>query len=88
MRLEEWPFAFCDTLARCFKQWLEETFNLFRVAVVSVERDEYVVLFSEQVCGFGKYDRTEGCICNIETRSELAASCGNLDDAVGLSVGE
>ena len=88
VRLEERAFPFCDALAGSFEQWLEETFNLLRVAVVGVKRDEHVVFLSEQVSGFGENDRTESSVCDFQAGSELAATCGNLDDAVGLRVRE
>ena len=86
--LEEGAFAFGDALAGGFEKRLEEALDFLRVAVVGVESDEDVVFLGENVDGFGQNDGPECGVVDIETGSELAATGGNLDDPVGIGIGE
>ncbi len=86
--LEKRAFSICDALAGSVEERPEEGVDFGRVAVVGVKADEDVVFLSENVDGFGKDDGTEGRVVNCGAGSELAATSGNLDNAIGLGLGE
>jgi len=86
--LEKRALAGGDALAGSLQQRLEETFDLGRVAVIGVERDEHIVFLGEHVAGLGKHDGSEGSVFHCRAGSELAAAGGNLDNSVGFRFGK
>ena len=88
MGLEKRAFSFGNALPRRFEEWLEKSVHLFRMAMVRVQSDQYIVLLRQNMGGLGKYDGPEGRVLYTKTRSELAASGRNLDDAIRFRIGE
>lgn len=88
MGLEEGAFAGGNAFARGVEEGSEEGIDFCGVAVVGVEGDEDIVFFGEAVDGFGEDDGAEGGVADVESGSKLATASGDLDDAVGLGIGE
>jgi hypothetical protein len=86
--LEKGAFALGDALAGSVKKGTEERVDLVRVAVIGVEADEDVIFLSESVDGLSKDDGAKGGVIHTCSGSELTATGGNLDNAIGIGLGE
>ncbi len=86
--LEKRAFSFFLALAGSVEERSEEGVDFLGMAVVGVKSDEDIVFLSENVDGFSKHDGSEGRVVNCGAGSELAATGGNLDNAIGLGLGE
>ena len=86
--LEKWSFAFFLALAGSVEERAEEGVDLLGVTVVGVQADEDIVFLGERVYGFGEHDGSEGRVVDGGAGSELAATGGNLNNAIGLGLGE
>ena len=86
--LEKGAFALGDALTGSVEKGTEERIYFVRVAVVGVKADEDVVLLSESVDGLSEDDGTKSGVIHTCSGSELPATGGNLDNAIGLGLGE
>ena len=80
--LEQGALALGDALAGGLQQGLQEGIHGRGMAVIRVQGDEDIVFLREAMRGLGQHNRTEGFVAHAGAGSELAAACGNLDDAI------
>ena len=84
--VEEVAFSGRTTLRSCSEEWLEEFFDLVRVAVVCVEGNEDVVALGKAMHGLGQNNRAQGHVLDTGARGKFAAAGGDLDDSVRLRI--
>lgn len=86
--VEEGRKTLRDAAAGFGKERADEGVHMFRLAVVGVQANEYVVFFCEAVGCFSKDDGTDGGTSYGRAGGKFAAADGNLDDTVGFCFGE
>ena len=82
------PLPAGDPLARGCEQRPKEAVDLFGVAVVGVQSDVDRALLGHDVGELGQRDRADHAVLDGRAGGELAAAGRDLDDAVGLGLGE
>ena len=70
------------------QEGLEEFLDVLWMALIGVEGDQDVVFGREEVDGFCEHDGTEGHVFHGSAGGKLTTAGGDLDDAVGLRLGE
>jgi hypothetical protein len=80
--LEKRSFALFLALSGSVEEGAKEGVDFLWVTVVGVKSDENIVFLSENVNSFGEHDGSEGRVVDGGAGGELAATGGNLDNAI------
>lgn len=86
--VEQGAFAFGNALLGFGDERAQEAVNLVGLAVVGVQSYEYIVLLGKAMNGLRKDDGACGGVFHGGAGGELTAAQRNLDNAVGLGLGE